>query len=403
MNILHINETADAGGAAISLWRLHRALQEAGHASRVLVGWTARRGPDVAALGRQSFVSKLGYHGFNLLGLNYVGILNGRRVLRHPFVREADVIHLHNLHGGYLSYRLLPRLSRAAPLVWTLHDMWALTGHCAHGLDCVRWRAGCGRCPYPRLYPPIRRDATRWEWRLKRRLYRRARITAVCPSLWLTGLAREALADCMPVRHVPHGVDTTRFRPADRGASRRALGLPADRKVVLFAAQDVDNPYKDAPLLYAALRALDPALRERSLLLVVGGGGRGAPPETHLPVRRLGAVRDEAVLAQAYAAADVVAHPTRADNQPLVVMEALACGVPVVATEVGGIPEMVRHGETGLLAAPGDADGFRAGLEALLDDPARAAAMGARGRAFAEREYGPERWVRDMEEVYRAA
>ena len=404
MNIVHINETTRQGGAALSMRRLHEGLLAAGHDSRMLVGWASHEDAHTAVVGRLSWADRIFYHGFNLVGLNYVGILNGRRFLEHRFVRNADIIHLHNLHGGYISYRLLPALARRGAVVWTLHDMWALTGHCGHSLDCVRWRTGCGRCPYPKLYPPIRMDATRLEWRLKRHVYGRTRMTVLCPSAWLTNLAREGLPDSVRVCHVPHGIDTERFRPMDRAACRESFALPPDKRVILLVAQSVRNPYKHAALLWEAVRGLSPAARDRTILLILGADGGGAENEVGgVEVREMGYLDDEAAKVRAYNAADVVAYPTRADNQPLVVMEALACGVPVVSTAVGGVPEMIRPGETGLLAQPGDADGFRNGLEEMLGDPGRRMEMGRRARAFAEREYGLKQWVRAMEAVYHAA
>jgi glycosyltransferase involved in cell wall biosynthesis len=400
MNIVQINETTRQGGAALSMMRLHEGLLAAGHDSRVLAGWATDRDERVAVVGPLSIVDRLFYHGFNLLGLNYLGIPNARRVLEHPFVREADVVHLHNVHGGYISYRILPALSRLKPVVWTLHDMWALTGHCASSLDCARWRTGCGRCPHPELYPPIRLDATALEWRLKRRLYRKSGLTVLCPSLWLTRLAREGMPQEVRVRHVPHGIDTAQFRPLDRAACRAALDLPAAKRILLLVAQNTRNPYKNATLLWDAVRGLTAGTRAQTLLLVLGAGGVGGADVGGAAVRELGYVDSETVKAQAYAAADVFAHPTRADNQPLVLQEAAACGCPMVSVDVGGVGEIVRHGETGLLAAPGDAAGFRANLERLLTDPVLRAQLGRNARAMAEREYAMSCWIHTMTALY---
>ncbi len=114
----------------------------------------------------------------------------------------------------------------------------------------------------------------------------------------------------------------------------------------------------------------------------------------------LGYQEDERVLARIYAAADVFVYPTRADNQPRVLLEAMACGCPPVATDVGGVSELVVHGQTGLLARGGDADGLRRGIEAMLDDPAARARMGKNGRRLVEERHGMERHLAEMLEVY---
>ena len=361
MNILHVATSFTRGGAANSLRLLHRALGEAGHGSRVLTGRAAPPREDVAQLPGLPGWGRLTYHGLNLLGLNYAGIPRTGRLAEHPWFEWADVVHYHNLHGGYFNYLALPGLTACKPSVWTLRDMWGLTGHCAHSFECTRWRTGCGRCPHPKIDPPIRRDATRWEWRLKRWTYGRSTMLVTAPSRWLADLARESLLGVRPVRQVPNAVDTDTYRPRARELERRALGWPTDAVVLLFAAESLENPFKDYRLLLEALKGLSAEHRARAVLAVLG---EGAPPAIE-GLRTLGLGYQEAdeAIARLYAAADLFVYPTRADNQPRVLLEALACGCPPVATDVGGVAELVVHGETGYLARAGDADDLRTGME----------------------------------------
>lgn len=400
MKILHINETVDTGGAAISMFRLHQALSRAGHESGILAASGSTRS-GVSLLRSQSLLSRLTYHGLNLLGLNYAGIMGARRIFGHPRFQQADVIHLHNIHGGYFNYLWLPRLTRRKPTVWTLHDMWGLTGHCGYSLDCERWRRGCGRCPYLRTYPPVRRDATRMDWRLKRRVYGRSRMTLVCPSRWLADLASHSTLAGLPIRNVPHGVDTDLYGPRDRTACRESLGIDAGRLTILFVAQSLDNPYKHYALLPEALDKLPAALRERCLLLTMGRDGTTADTPTGVQVKSLGYVHDEDTKATAYAAADVFAFPTRADNQPLVLLEAMACGCPTVSVSIGGVPEVVRHGETGYVADAGNAEDFARGLERLLSDANHRERLAANCRRVATAEHRIEQQASRTATVYK--
>lgn len=401
MNVLHVATTIDRGGAANSLRMLHRALREAGHGSRVLVGRPSTAQEHVETLPPMPWWGRVSYHGLNVLGLNYVGIPRTGRIAEHPWFAWADVVHYHNLHGGYFNYLALPKLTARKPSVWTLRDMWALTGHCAYSLECNRWRTGCGRCPHPELDPPIRRDATRLEWKLKHNVYGRSKMLVTAPSRWLADWARESILGCRPVVQVHNAVDTDLYRPRDKAAVRRELGWPGDATVLLFAADALDNPFKHYGLLLSALRGLSAAHRSQWVLAVLGEGGKGGIEGIRtLP---LGYHDDDEAIARFYAAADLFVFPTRADNQPRVLIEAMACGCPCVATDVGGVSELVVHGETGWLSRAGDAADLRKGIEALAGDPAARARMGANGRRLAVERHGLARHLKDFVAVYEEA
>jgi glycosyltransferase involved in cell wall biosynthesis len=100
-------------------------------------------------------------------------------------------------------------------------------------------------------------------------------------------------------------------------------------------------------------------------------------------------------------ATDVLLHPSRSDTLPTAVIEAMACSVPVVATNVGGIGELVEHGSTGtLVTPPPTAAAFAAALAPLLGDPGRRRRAGAAARARFEAEFTADRWARRMREIY---
>ena len=401
MNILHIATSFTRGGAANSLRLLHRALEKAGHESRVLTGRAAPPREDVAQLPPMPGWGRMTYHGLNLLGLNYAGIPRTGRLAEHPWFEWADVVHYHNLHGGYFNYLALPGLTERKPSVWTLRDMWGLTGHCAHSFECERWRTGCGKCPHPKTDPPIRRDATRWEWKLKRRTYAQTKLLATAPSRWLVELARESILGSRPVRQVHNAVDTDLYRPRDKARLRRELGWPADATILLFAAESLCNPFKDYRLLLEALGGLAAERCAGLVLAALGEGGKdGIEGIRTLP---LGYCGDEKTMAEYYAAADFLAYPTKADNQPRVLLEALSSGCPCVATDVGGVSELVAQGETGYLAKAGDATDFRRGIEKLLDDPAGRLRMGENGRRLATERHGLVRHVSEFLATYEEA
>jgi glycosyltransferase involved in cell wall biosynthesis len=197
----------------------------------------------------------------------------------------------------------------------------------------------------------------------------------------MEGLVRASpLVQHLPLRWIPNGVDLDVFRPVARAEARRELGLDPDRPVVYFSAPDLDDPRKGGALLEHALELLADLDFD---LLVTGGRPERLPDRA----RFLGRVDDNPTLALTYAAADVFVLPTLADNLPNAVLESLACGTPCVAFAVGGVPDAVRHLETGWLARPGNVEELAEGIRALLQDGELRGRLAERARETAEREY----------------
>lgn len=173
MNILHVNVADQARGGAQAALRLHDAQLRLGHSSRMLVGYRYKDRPEIEMLPPRDTPWRRRLHRFvnrfeELTGLQYLWQPWKAGVLRHRFTRQADVINLHNLHGGYFSHTVLPELSQRIPVVWTLHDLWSMTGHCGqpHVHDCERWKTGCGKCPALSDPPAVTIDTTAWLWRI---------------------------------------------------------------------------------------------------------------------------------------------------------------------------------------------------------------------------------------------
>lgn len=396
LNILHISESDVSGGAGRTAYAMHCGLKSNGHVSRMLVGRKATQDEDVRRIKRNRAWRALDRSTGTILdglGFQYGFYPSSLAVARDPWFRAADVVQLHNLHGNYFAFTALPILTRRRPVVWLLHDQWAMTGHVAYSYDCERWRTGCGLCPYLGEYPRLPRDTTAMLWRLKRAVYARSRLTLVVPSRWLLELVQASpLLARFPTRHIPNGIDTTVFAPGPANAARQRLGLPLGRRIVFFAAADLEERRKGLHLLLAALHRLD----ENPLLLLAGRGRASAEVET----RSLGAVSDETVLADAYRAADVFAVPTLADVLARTAQESIACGTPCLSFDRGGVTEVVRHLETGYQAAFGDVEALTRGLRVLLGEPGLLARLSRNCRRVAEAEYSLDCQVRRYVELY---
>lgn len=389
LSVVHcwLSPGPSGGGGGISMMRLHESLLAAGVRSRILCQLDAPASPEIDVVPRWSRLDMTVRRLTMRLGLNDIHRVSSPLIAQHPFFRDADVVHFHGLHSGFLSYLALPALTRHKPTVFTLHDLWALTGHCAFPHDCERWQIGCGQCPYPDTHPAIQRDATSIEWRLKRWAYSRSRLAIIALTQRHAESARQGLLGRFPIHCIPNGIDTDVFRPQDHARCRSAFGLPPDRPVMMFAALSLAQQRKGGDLLIAALQHLPETIRDSLVLLLVGGDGAAIRGAIGIPSVDLGVVEQPETMAAAYGAADLFVSPTRADALPLVLVEAMACGTPLVAFDVGGVSALVRPGVTGYLARPEDPADLAAGIAEVLGDDTRRRIFSNNCRAIALAEY----------------
>ena len=298
----------------------------------------------------------------------------GTDITRRPEFREADVIHLHWVNQGLLSLRGLRRiLDSGKPVVWTMHDMWPATAICHLTLGCEEYRHGCGSCPY--LPGHSRHDLAARVWRRKELLLQGRSIHFVACSQWLATEARGSrLLQGQEVTSIPNPIDTRVFCRRDRMAARQRLGLPADRRLILFAAQRATNAYKGMDYLVEACRQLvaqHPEMCDNTALVILGGCADEVAAQMPLPSHALGYVSDTDRIVDVYNAADVFVLPSLSENLPNTIMEAMACGVPCLAFGVGGIPEEIDHLHNGYVARYRDAADLARGLHWLLDEADR--------------------------------
>ena len=267
-----------------------------------------------------------------------------------------DVLHGHNLHRWYFDLRQLAPISHRLPVTLTLHDEWTFTGHCGGHSAASAGGSAADRAPTSPSTRPSSDDGTHENWRAKQAIYAGSRLYVTTPSQWLMDRARASTlaGGAAGWRTIPNGVDRSMFRPADRAAARARLGLPPDASMLLFTAnRRLNSPFKDWETVSAAAERVAAAVSGRPVLCIALGDEG--------PVRRFtnGELRFEpyrsetAEVAAFYQAADLYLHAAKSENLATTILEALATGVPVVATAIGGIPEEVRS----LAGAPGAWDG----------------------------------------------
>lgn len=400
MKVLHFNQSDIYGGASIASHRLHQGLTRQGVESHLLVGDPKEHNGYTAKVPDFGRFERLLERINTRLGLKFIHKVSSFTIPRHPFYKTADILNFHNIHGGYFNYLALPQLTQHKPAVLTLHDMWSFTGHCSYSYDCDRWKTGCGVCPYPETYPKIERDSTRLEWRLKNWTYGRTNLTVVAPSRWLTDEAKQSILNQFDIRYIPNGIDLDVYKPLDMGQCRAELGVPNDKQVLMFAADNLSDSRKGGDLLIKTLQTLPPAIKENLFLLTFGNGSTVIDAVKDIPSLSLGFVSGDRQKATVYAAADLLVCPTRADNLPLVLQEAMACGTPMVSFKVGGVPDLVRPGITGYLAHPEDTQDLANGIVDLLTDNDHRQQMRHDCRQLASQEFSLEGQVNAYTELY---
>ncbi len=389
---------SDMGGGQVQMNRLCSGLISRGIDARILCRDRTR--PESVQMPERPWIEKPLHKLTRRMGMNEAHLVSSFDVRNLPDFRAADLIDYHCLHCETLSYLALPSLTAGKPAVFTFHDMWPLTGHCHASLECERWKTGCGKCPHPEVAPSVLRDATALEWRLKRWAYNHSKFTIVTPSKWLHDKTRESIAGNHAVHHIPHGIETDVFIPLDKNQCRILLGIPEGKNVLLCGMESMKRPLKGADLLVEALRGLPDAVKKTSVLLLFGHTHGEIIRRIEMPVVNLGFLHNARLKAMAFSAADLFVNPTRAENFPLVVLESMACGTPVVSFAVGGVPEMVRPGTTGYLAEPGNPEDLRHGVVSLLDNKTGREAMARKGREIVMAEYPLELQVQRYIDLY---
>jgi glycosyltransferase involved in cell wall biosynthesis len=404
MKVVHLAYSDGNGGAFKAAYRIHHGLASLGLDSTMLVSRRLTSDPTVKDAGSTTgrlwgqLASNLDAAPWRLLRMRPADYSSlacvGTGAARRANAMAPDIVQLHWICAGFLRLETLPDIS--APLVWRLADMWALAGAEHYVGDDGRYREG-----YRTDNRPVGDrgwDLNRWVWKRKRRVYARLRnLTVVTPSRWLARCAAESiLLRGRRIEVIPTGQNLESFRPIPKLQARSILGLPPDAKLVMAASSDVADRRKGVGPLLEALESLR-GNGYRLLLLGDDPFNRFRPPvEAHW----LGQLNDDISLALAYSSADVFVAPSMQENLANTVIEAMACGVPCVAFNIGGMPDIVHPGRNGYLATPFDTNDLARGIVSVLEAGADYARLAAEARLTVEREFSATLQARRYAALY---
>ena len=373
LKVLHVNTLDIQGGAARAAYRLHQSLLKCGIDSRVLV--QTKTSDDRSVIGPSSkFYKLMGKLKPALDSMFVRGYKNKTKTLFSPSLIPSknvvtqindlnpDIVHLHWINNGMLRIEDICKIK--APIIWTLHDMWAFTGGCHYDEDCGGYIKKCGNCPV--LNSQKKNDLSHKIFKRKKKSYEKiSNISIVGVSRWLANCASKS--DLFKNRNVitlPNALDASIFKPFNKLSSRDLWALPQEKKLVLYGAMGAtSDPRKGFKELIESLRKINSQNVE---FVVFGATEPPSPPELGCKVHYLGSLTDDVSLVTLYSAVDVMVVPSLEEAFGQTASEAMACATPVVAFGATGLLDIIDHKKNGYLAIPFDTTDLANGIDWVL-------------------------------------
>ena len=310
---------------------------------------------------------------------------------------SSDLIHYHVIHGGYFNIASLPFLTNLKPSIWTLHDPWAMTGHCVHPYDCNNWITGCGRCPDLNTDFAINNDLTALMWNIKKCIYYKSQIDIVVASKWMLNKTEQSpLLSKFKIHYIPFGLDLQVFRPLDSETAKKELGVIPGSIVISFRA--TSSKYKGAAFIKHCLKYL----KTDKPICLLTFNERGLMDEFRgkYQIIDLGWVNDEELIVKAFNATDIFLMPSTAEAFGMMAMEAMACGKPVITFDGTSLSEVIMHPKGGISVPQGDGNALLVALEELINNQDMRLKLGESALKLAKEHYNIVNYVNKHIEVY---
>jgi glycosyltransferase involved in cell wall biosynthesis len=394
MNILHINNTDLAGGRFNGFY-MKQSLDKSFNVEMVVwnkesLNSNVHRSPPKNPLLR--FITLNIMRISARLGFDGLAGFSGWVLPYKGYFKRADVIHLHLIHNHpNFSILSLPMLSRKKPVVWTIHDPWAMTGGCEHSFECNRWMTGCKpRCPHPRIKSLFRKYTPFLQWKIKKSIFQQSNLTLVVASKWMKDrIERSPLLSHLPCHLIPFGIDLQVFKPLSKVECRKKLGISSEYKVIAFRGIGIGQSskmwdYKGIDYLIEALKIYDPKVPTVLLIFENGNAFQLFSPKYSLLTP--GWIDGED-LVTALSAADLFLMPSIQEAFGLMAIEAMACGTPVIVFEGTSLPDVIKAPLGGLAVPAKDSFALAKVIKLLMENDEQRISIGKQARIIAESEY----------------
>ena len=370
MKVLHVNFSDTVGGAARAVQRIKLACDSVGIFSRVLVLEKLNDSNSSFIVGntysrfliklKRRFSSYLTYFLFREHNVHSLSVLDSKLV-KYINESEFDIIHLHWVQGETLSISEIGNITK--PLVWTLHDMWPF---CAteHYTEITEWKSGYKY--FKKEWPFFNFSALIFYYKYYK--WRNSNFYLIAPSVWLKDCIQESyLFRQNEVINIPNTVDFNVFKILDKKTCRSRFNLPNDKRLILFGAVGgVSQKRKGYDLLIDSILKISDLSIDTEI--VVFGGSHVDNCDIPFKIYNIGPINNDHILCMLFNSCDVFVTPSRQEVFGLVTLESLACGLPVVAFNVGGSTDLIESNSSGYLATPFDTRDFGKGIYSILSN-----------------------------------
>jgi len=356
MKILQINTVVNSGSTGRIAEEIGLEVMSQGYESYIAYGRGHR--PSKSNLIKIGNKKDVYLHGIRTLLFDQHGLGSKgatQSLLKNIKLIDPDIIHLHNIHGYYLNYQILFNYIKTQniPVVWTFHDCWPFTGHCAHFGDCTKWKTQCKNCPCSNKYPKSFVNRSFKNFNDKKEAFQGVEnLTIITPSNWLKNLVKQSFLKDYKVQVINNGIDLEVFQPPE---------VKVNEKIIIGVAN-----------VWPKSKGLDDFVKLREILdteiqIVLIGLSEGQIKS--LPKNMVGISRTENIeeLAAWYRKATVFVNPTYLDNFPTTNLEALACGTPVITYKTGGSPESINN-TIGEVVEQGNLELLKKAVERFIDN-----------------------------------
>jgi len=371
MKIAHINMSDLAGGAAIACYRLHLGLLNSGIESRLFVLNKLSNDSTVIGLKNGQIINRI-QEKIDKIPLKLYPyripffFSNGWLAINTLFSRvsyfEPDIIHLHWVGNSIVQISKLSNFNK--PIIWSLHDLWAFTGGCHNNYQCNKFKNNCGECP--NLGSKENNDLSKKNFRIKEKSYNKIKkLTIIGLSRWLTEMAKSShLLKDFNIHNLPNCINTELFNIQTHIEINKFNYLPKNKKIVFCGTSDPQSTFvKGFVYMQKLIENIDK--QDKYILLLIGKEQNYSLNKTNIYF--IDTIKDELAMIDLYNIVDVVVHPSVQENLSNVIMESMSCGTPVVAFDVGGNSDLIKHKNTGYLATPFNQDDLIEGIHWVLD------------------------------------